>query len=125
MTFRAELTIALTVLATCVGLSSCAGGGGGSAIENEAEVSVGDGPKNVRVSWLPPEQNEDGSEFSDLQEYRVYITADGVASGYVRTASAALVVTGLPEGEAAFNVTAVNVGGNESIPSEQISIESR
>ena len=79
----------------------------------------------MRVSWLPPEQNDDGTEFSDLQEYRVYVSANGETSGYVRSSASAMTLTGLPGGELSFNVTAVNSGGNESIPSEQISVENR
>jgi len=116
---------AVTFFACCVLCAGCAGGGGGMAAENEVEVSVGDGPGKVRVSWLPPEQNVDGTEFSDLQEYRIYVSANGQTSGYVRSSAASMTLTGLPEGEIAFNVTAVNSGGNESIPSERIAVENK
>lgn len=81
--------------------------------------------KALRVAWLAPSANTDGSTLTDLAGYVIYQGASAASLAKVATVMSAGVVTfttdALPVGTYYFAVSAVNKAGTEGIRSSVIS----
>ena len=79
---------------------------------------------NVAISWVSPNQRQDGSALNpaDISTYRVYY-GPAASAGYdqsldVNSADTSIVIEGLNEGDYKFAVSAVDAEGVESILSD-------
>jgi hypothetical protein len=117
----------LLLLGLIVGAAGCSGGsssGGGET--GFGEISVGDGPASLQLSWNEPSSNEDGSQTANLS-YRVYVSESDGSSAQALTVGnvTSLIIHGLQPGVYTVAVTAVNDQGIESDPSQTALIETR
>ena len=115
--FRFTIAILFLILSLAA-FSGCGGGVSGSI------NPVGTG--SVTLSWQAPTTNADGSTLTDLAGYRVYYGetpgnyTDVVTVGNYTSAS----IGSLPVGKTLyFAVTAFDTSGNESLPSNERSVE--
>jgi hypothetical protein len=81
-------------------------------------VATGASTGSVTLRWVPPTQNEDGTQLLDLAAYRIYWSRDGGGYGppvAIDNPSVTLyVVENLTPGSYEFVATAVNTAGVES-----------
>lgn len=119
------------------GLSSCANGGGGEdggdtssagvSSAAVAEAFVGEGSSQASLTWAASATNIDGSPLTDLAGYRVYFTSIAVDgrenSSYVDVGNTTYTTLyGLTTGTITFRVSAIDLLGSESVPSEAVTI---
>jgi hypothetical protein len=99
---------------------SCTGVGG--TVTSSVDISVNaTSSGTATLTWLPPDQNADGSTLNDLAGYRIYY---GTSSGsYTETitinniGTTSYVVENLTPGEWFFVMTAFNTNNKESVVS--------
>jgi predicted phage tail protein len=72
------------------------------------------------VTWDAPVNNEDGTQISDALSYKVYNGAEVMG-----TTSDTYLEVELGGGTYQMTVTAINSAGNESNPSEVLTVEGR
>lgn len=85
--------------------------------------ALGGGNGSVTLSWTAPTENEDHSILTDLAGYRVYYSPSPGASStfvYVGPTTSASIGNLEPGTPHYFNVTAVDISGNESTHSNEI-----
>lgn len=83
-----------------------------------------DAPRSMRLAWVAPLSNADGTPLADLAGFRVKLgTASGAYDRIVRVDdphTLSTTVTGLTPGSYYVVVTAVDASNNESAPSREI-----
>jgi len=97
---------------------SCTGSGG-TALDMAAVSVVGP----VTLSWIPPEQNVDGSDLVDLAGYKVYVgeeSRDYPSHVEITDPSVTSHSMELPSGQYYLAMTAFDTEGNESAYSNEI-----
>lgn len=110
-------------------IAGCGGGGGGTAAVPQAASQTAPGatppagtPSSslgaATVSWLPPQQNSDGSALTNLAGFKIYYGQNSAAlDSYVAIGNASIstyVLENLTRGQWFFGVVAVNSTGIES-----------
>ena len=115
----------VSLIATCLVVAACGGGGGGGApgTGTNSPPPVSNSP-SLTVSWQAPQENVDGSPISGISEYRIYY---GETSGqYPNTEEVAGSATShtidLPVGEYFLVMTAIDIEGDESGYSNEVSL---
>ena len=117
-------SIYLLALILIFPLFSCSGGDGGDGADPATVTSFGD----LNLSWIAPDQREDGAEFYpslELAEYRVYYGSKpgdyqnqvDIIDGFTDAQ-----VASIPAGIYYAVVTAVDKQGRESLYSEEVKV---
>lgn len=126
--YRANYGAASLLGVLFVLLGACGGGGGSgsdaSSVNQSSDGLTGSGVWSVALTWVPPTTRGDGAVLTDLAGYRIYI---GIESGFysevIGVSTAGLsdyVVEGLAPGTYHFVVTAYDLRGSESAPSNEV-----
>jgi len=130
MGLQTRIKFLLIILTLLFVIPGCGGGSGsssgGSVVSSDSgstEIPLS-GSAAVTLSWDAPTTNDDNTQLTDLNGYRVYY---GTSSGhYTRSANignfTTATVSNLPSGVWYFTVTAINSSGIESIHSNEVSI---
>ena len=117
LTRTAAIFFTILLLTACGGGGSGSGGGGGG--DNGNSGTGGSGNGTATLSWMPPIENTDGSQLSNLAGYSIsYGTSAG---NYTETiiidnpGIAEYIVDNLPPGNTYyFVIAAFDTDGNES-----------
>jgi len=100
-----------------------------SALSSFSIEVVNYGNLSVTLSWIPPQENEDGSPLFDLSGYKVhYGSQSGLLPNIIDIPApglAAYFVDGLVSGTYYFKLTAYNRALRDSVPSSEVRIDLR
>ena len=135
LSLKFTLTRVVSLITTCLVVAACGGGGGGGG-GGGAPATGGNNPPpannpppvsnspSLTVSWQAPQENVDGSPISGISEYRIYY---GESSGqYPNTEEVPGTATShtidLPVGEYFLVMTAIDIEGDESGYSNEVSL---
>lgn len=112
----------LLLCATVAALAACKPDGPTDPAPPAAETF------SVTLQWNAPTQDAMGGPLDDLAGYRIHYRSSSPANGPGATVVEVADVTqatvdGVPAGQWRFSVTARDVAGNESAPSNEVQVE--